>query len=595
MKVKLFILLLLSCFYSKAQTAVNYNESNLAKRVTLDLKAHKISTVLQKIGIAGGFYFTYNGALFKQDSVVNLSIRNKPVRQILDELFEGKVDYKENEEYIILRYAVNNFSIEAESIITAENLYAITGRVVDIQTGKKVKNASVYEKRLLQSALTDDEGFFSLKFKGSHTAIVLTASKETYRDTSLVFLSSIDVKPTGYDDPDKEKGTFMSNLLDNLSISRWLTSSKQRIQNINVPNFLANMPVQASLIPGLSSQGSMSGSVVNKFSLNLMGGYTAGVDGAEIAGIFNLNKADVRYLQVAGVFNITGGNTEGAQIAGVVNMVGQNANGVQVAGVYNHVRGKANGIQISTANYVKDLTEGMQISAVGNLVNDNLRGIQITGVGNVVRKDVKGFQISGVGNMALKEMKGVQLSGIFNYAKHNKGFQLSLINIADTSSGVSLGLINLVRHGYHKISFSTNDLINANIAFKSGNANLYTIFLLGKNFVKNEKIETFGLGFGHDFFAGRRLSVATELTAQHLYLGRWDYANILNKFQVNFQLRLLKGFTVYGGPVVNYYVTEVPNGYISATGYKSQIVPAKSRTINGNSVWLGWAVGINLF
>ncbi|RYG02414.1 MAG: hypothetical protein EOO07_33015 [Chitinophagaceae bacterium] len=350
MKIKLFIALLFISSFCTAQTAVNYNQSNLAKRVTLDLKAHKISNVLQKIGNAGGFYFTYNGALFGQDSVVNLSVRNKPVREVLEQLFDGRVAYQENAEYIILRYAVNHLAIEAESIVTAENLYAITGRVTDTQTGKKVQNASVYEKRLLQSVLTDEEGFFSLKFKGAHEAIILTASKETYRDTSIVFLSSINIKPQGYDDPDKEKGTFVSNLLDNLEIGRWLTSSKQRIQNINVPNFLTNMPVQASLIPGLSSHGSMSGSVVNKFSLNLVGGYTAGVDGAELAGVFNLNKANVRYVQVAGVLNLTGGNTEGVQMAGVFNMVGQNANGVQVAGVYNHVRGRINGIQVSTAN-----------------------------------------------------------------------------------------------------------------------------------------------------------------------------------------------------------------------------------------------------
>lgn len=289
MKTKLLIALFFVSFFCAAQTSVNYNQSNLAKLVTLDIKSQKIGSVLQKIGSAGGFYFAYNGALFEQDSIVNLHVRNKPVRDVLDQLFDGKVAYKENNEYIILRYAVNHFAIEAESIVTADNLYAISGRVVDTQTGKKVKNASVYEKRLLESAITDDEGYFNLKFKGNHTAIVLTASKETYRDTSIIFLSSIDVKPQGYDDPDKEKGTFVSNMLESFGISRWLTSSRQRIQNMNIPNFLANMPVQASLTPGLSSHGSMSGSVVNKFSLNLIGGYTAGVDGAEIAGIFNMN------------------------------------------------------------------------------------------------------------------------------------------------------------------------------------------------------------------------------------------------------------------------------------------------------------------
>ncbi len=595
MKTKLFIALLFISSFCAAQNAVNYNQSNLAKLVTLDLKANKISHVLQKIGNAGGFYFAYNGALFRQDSVVSLNVRSKPVREVLDQLFDGKVDYKENQEYIILRYAVNQFAIEAESIVTAENLYAITGRVVDIQTGKRIKNASVYEKRLLESAITDDEGYFSLKFKGNHTAIILTASKETYRDTSIIFLSSVDVKPQAYDDPDKDKGTFMSNLLDNVKIGRWLTSSKQRIQNMNLPDFLTNMPVQASLTPGLSSHGSMSGSVVNKFSLNLMGGYTAGVDGAEIAGFFNINKADVRYAQVAGLLNLTGGNTEGAQVAGVFNMVAQNANGVQVAGIYNHVQGKVNGMQISTANYAKGLIEGMQLSALGNIANDDLHGIQVTGLLNVVKKETRGFQLSAFGNAALKNLKGVQLSGVLNYAKHNRGLQLGLINVADTSSGVSLGLINIVRHGYHKLSISSNELINANVSFKSGNANLYTIFMLGKNFVENENIETFGFGFGHDFFAGRRLSFSTELTAQHLHLGRWDYANILSKFQLNLQLRVFKGFSIYGGPVLNYYVTEAPINYIAAKGYKTQIVPSNSKPFRGNYAWLGWTVGINLF
>jgi len=109
----LFVALSFVSWYCNAQTGANYNRSNLAKLVTLDVKSQKIGKVLHQIGDAGGFYFAYNGALFGQDSVVNLKARNKPVRDILDELFDGKVAYKENNEYIILRYAVNHFAIEA--------------------------------------------------------------------------------------------------------------------------------------------------------------------------------------------------------------------------------------------------------------------------------------------------------------------------------------------------------------------------------------------------------------------------------------------------------------------------------------------------
>jgi hypothetical protein len=595
MKFKLFILMLFASGACAAQDAVNYHKSNLAKRVTLNLKSQKISNVLQTIGSAGGFYFTYNGALVARDSIVNLNVKNTPVREVLDELFDGKVAYKENEEYIILRYAVNHLTIEAESIVTAENLYAITGRVIDTKTGNKVKNASVYEKHLLQSALSDDEGFFSLKFKGNHNAIILTASKETYRDTSIIFLSSIDVKPQGYDDPDKEKGTFMANMLDNLKIGRWLTSSKQRIRNLNIPSFLANMPVQASLTPGLSSHGGMSGSVVNKFSLNVMGGYTAGVDGAEIAGLFNLNKSNVRYVQVAGLLNLTGGSTQGAQIGGVFNVVGQNVNGVQVAGLYNYARGKVNGVQVAALNYVGDAVNGVQISALANVNSRDVRGMQVTGLANVSFKQTRSVQLAALGNVALQSLNGLQIAGVFNYAKHNKGFQLGLINVADTSSGVSLGLINLVRRGYHKLVVSSNELINANIAFKSGNAKLYTMLMLGKNYVEGENIETFGFGLGHDFFAGRRLSVSTELSAQQLHLGRWDYANILSKFHLNLQVKIFNGFSIYGGPTLNYYITNAPANYQSVKGYKSQIAPSNSNMVSGYNAWLGWSVGVQLF
>src|SRR5205814_7803774 len=51
------------------------------------------------------FYFSYNSILLKRDSLVTLSAQGKTVRQILDLLFRGTVEYKENGNYIILRRA----------------------------------------------------------------------------------------------------------------------------------------------------------------------------------------------------------------------------------------------------------------------------------------------------------------------------------------------------------------------------------------------------------------------------------------------------------------------------------------------------------
>ncbi|WP_379084903.1 STN and carboxypeptidase regulatory-like domain-containing protein [Pedobacter sp. UC225_65] len=579
MRNQLIIIFILLTELCKAQTSVATYPHNLSKRVTFDFKQQRVGDVLQQISNAGNFYFAYNGALIAQDSIVNLNVKSMPVRDVLDRLFDGKVDYKENEKYIILRYAVNQFTIEPDNITTADNLYLISGYVVDIKTGKKVKQASVYEKRLLQSTLTDDEGYFSLRFKGEHASIVLTASKETYRDTALVFLSSINIKPAGYNDPDKEKGTLFENTIEELGIGKFFLSSKQRIQNINIPNFLANTPFQASLTPGLSSHGMMSGRVVNKVSLNIIGGYTAGVDGVEVGGVFNLSKGNVKTLQLAGAFNVVGGNVDGVQIAGLINSVQGSSKGVQIAGLTSLIKGNVN---------------GFQISGVGNVASQHLNGMQIAGLANITSRSSKGMQIAGVANITSRTLRGMQISGLLNYAKNNQGFQLGLINLADSSSGVSLGLINIVKHGYHKVSFFTNELVNANVSLKTGNANLYTIFLAGKNFSDTAKILTGGLGLGHDFILNRTFSVAAELTTQGLYLGSWDETKMLTKFQTNLHLKLFNGLTIFGGPSYNLYSSSklIEN---SAVGYKQQIVPNKHQDINGNKGWLGWSAGITIF
>ena len=574
----LVIFLVLSTRFCSAQTPITSYQHNLSKLVTVEIKQQRVGDVLQQIGKAGNFYFAFNGALFGQDSIVNLNVKNMPVREVLDKLFDGKVAYKENDKYVILRYAVNHFTIEADNITTAENLYLISGHVVDTKTGKKVKEASVYDKRLLQSTLTDDDGFFTLRFKGEHQAIILTASKETYRDTALVFLSSIQIKPKGYDDPDREKGTFFSNTIEELGIGKFFISSRQRIQNINIPNFLANTPFQASLTPGLSSHGMMSSKVINKFSLNVLGGYTAGVDGFEIAGLFNLTKGDVKSVQIAGLLNVVGRNQTGFQLAGLVNSIENDAAGFQMAGLMNRV---------------KHNLAAVQIAGLGNVVSKNSRGIQVASFGNIVSRNMRGMQIGGFGNIVSREARGAQLSLLFNYAKSLRGFQIGLVNIADTSDGFSLGLINLIKNGYHKVSVSTNELINANIALKTGNANLYTILLGGKNFEDTAKITTFGLGFGHDFIFSKNISVATELSAQQLHLGNWDYSRILGKFQTNLQIQLFKGFSIFGGPTYNYYMSKAP-AHSSAPGYKQQIVPAHHHVFKGNPGWLGFSAGITI-
>lgn len=610
MKFRLIIPFLFLYGLGNAQTTAN-QQHNLSKKVSFNVRQERVSDVLTKMSKAGDFYFAYNGHLIQQDSLVDLQVRNAPVRDVLDQMFHGKVDYKENSEYIILRYAVNHLTIEPENITTAENLYLISGHVIDTQTGRRVKQASVYEKRFLQSTLTDNDGYFRMRFKGDHKEVILTASKETYRDTALVFLSDITIKPEGYNDPDKEKGTMFSNAIEELGIGRFFISSKQRIQNLNIPSFFANTPFQTSLTPGLSSHGMMSSKVINKASFNVLGGYTAGVDGVEVAGLFNLNKGDARQLQVAGLFNGVGGSVSGIQVAGLYNDVRGSLKGVEVTGLLNHVKSDVGGAQVAgLANVASQKMKGMQVAGLVNIVSDQLQGMQISGLGNVAKGDRTGLQLAGLGNISYRNSSGVQFAGIgniasgnssgiqigalFNYAKNNTGVQIGLVNISGSSNGTSIGLINFTKNGYHKISLSANELVNANIALKTGNANLYSIIFAGKNFSDTAKVETFGLGFGHDFIFGKTLSLAPELSFQYLYLGNWKYANILTKIQTNLQVKVFNGFSIFGGPSYSYYNSDNP-GRSGVKNYKQQIAPKNHHHFSGNNKgWFGWNIGITI-
>jgi hypothetical protein len=94
---------------------------------------------------------------------------------------------------------------------------------------------------------------------------------------------------------------------------------------------------------------------------------------------------------------------------------------------------------------------------------------------------------------------------------------------------------------------------------------------------------------------GKWFSLNPELTAQQLYLGSWDYANILSKARLNLHINLGKKVSLFGGPVFNVYYT---NQQMHFTGYRSALPPTDYRTYswsNDVKAWVGWNAGINLF
>ncbi len=579
MKLRCLWILLFICYGYSLKAQHSADIPKLYRRISINANKQPLAEVLNEISRKANFIFSYSGTVFNPDSLVTLSAKNETVRDILDRIFLDMADYRESGNYVILRSTIRRFSIQPDMIKTDQRHYLISGYVVDEQTGKNVPDASVYEKRLLESDLSDKNGYFRMRIRGNHQSVILTLSKESYRDTSIMFLSTVNIKPEGYTYEDDEKMSYASNIVEKLGIGRFLVSAKQQIQSLNISGFLTNSPYQASLLPGLSSQGLFSSQVVNKASLNLLGGYTAGVDGAEVAGLFNISKNNVQYVQLAGLANLVGGSVRGFQAGGLVNSVLDSLTGFQAAGIVNDVRSG---------------TEGFQAAGVFNHVRRDMNGFQVAGVGNLISGNTRGVQISGIGNVASKEMRGIQIGGIFSYAKVMKGLQIGLINVADTSSGFSIGLINWVNKGYHKLSLSSTDIFDTQLAVKTGTAKFYTMLIGAASYAENDRIYSAGYGIGHDFIFSKKLSSAVELSSQGLYLGNWDFPNILSKGQLNMQFKLVKGLSVFAGPSYSIYYSDPAS--LSAAGYRARIAPTSAKEYSTHTKgWLGWSAGINLF
>lgn len=519
----------------------------LEKHISIKFSQKPLKQALTEIGRKGDFYFSYNTNIIKGDSLVNLEEGDRTIKQILDKLLGNNYEFVESGRYIIILQKAASPSVK---------LYTISGYVLDGSTNERISNASVYESNQLVSTLTDTSGFFRLRLKDKHAHATLVVSKQLYRDT--LFLAE-----AGYDQQftitiGRARITELSPFVvtrhhvEKTWLGRWILSSKEIVQSMNLMGFFADKPYQFSLTPGLGTHGHMGAQVINKFSLNLIGGYTAGVNGFETAGTFNIDKNDVQYVQLAGGFNVVGGKVRGVQLAGVYNLDLDSVSGVQAGGVANRTK-------------------------------SSVTGVQLAGIFNRVEKEVRGLQAAGIANSTRGEMRGVQVSGFLNYAGRLKGLQIGLINFADTSDGYMIGLVNIVKKGYHTLSLATNELLPVNLVYKAGTRGLYSILQAGANPEAHKKAYTIGIGIGHEQPLSGRWSWVTECSVSYFYLGNWDEPPALYRLQSGLQIKLGKKVSLFAGPAFSVYDA---GKTIPAAGYKAAMLGKSS---------FGWSAGINFF
>lgn len=430
---------------------------------------------LQKVSETHGFYFSYPDTIISTEQPVSINHYQGTMSGFLEKLLGEEYEFKELPDYVIIRYAPGVLDLDAQVEENARQL-TITGFVRDRQTRVGVAYASVYDKNHLSSTLTNEEGYFELRIKSKGSAW-LTLSKKQYKDTTFMILPEVEIQAS------KKKSLFRyyqedgsAGEVEQSFFGRMFIGVRQRFQRINLGGFFAESPFQMSLTPGLSSQGMFNSQMINTFSLNLLGGYTAGVDGFEAAGIFNINQKDVRYFQMAGAVNVVGGEARGFQAAGISNKVFKNFTGVQVAGLSNQTLQGVRGFQIAGIINQARAEAGHQI---GGLINRayRIRGIQIAGIYNGAGES-QGLQMAGVSNRASGTARH-QVAGLINKAETVKGVQVAgLINIADHSD-YPIALLNFIKSGKKSLTLQIDESAFSSFVFRSGGRVLYGLLGFG--------------------------------------------------------------------------------------------------------------------
>ena len=578
----------------------------LEKKVTINANTENVEAVLKMISQQGGFTFSYAPLVVSGMKPVSINVVSKPVRQVLNQIFEGQVAYKQKSNHIIL-VRTNTKKTQEEPIY-----FLITGYIVDGKNGDQIKEVSVFEKKTRVSAITNNYGYFTLKVdkKDVGEQLLLNINKANYKDTIYYVkqAGTSHINVTIYPENLPEQSIASNNNFDQDSLMRvdqmsfvnMFLNKEEEIHTKNIKDTIYRK-FQVSFLPFIGSNLRLSGNTVNDYSLNVLGGYSMGTRKLEAAGLFNIDRDSVKHVQLAGLFNVVGGHVEGVQAAGLFNTNLNTVKGAELAGLMNINGDTVKGLELAgLMNINLKPASGFQGAGLMNINLKDVHAVQAAGLMNVALHRSTGAQVSGLMNICGGDIYGAQISGLLNFGTRVHGSQIGVFNFSDSVAGVTIGFLSFVRKGYHQLEISANESFPLNLALRTGVRQFYNILEAGMKF-SNDSLAVwyFGYGLGSAVNMGKKWQVDFDLTmSQPLKGNELNYFNPLTKLNVTFEKRFTKYFSIAAGPSLNifYYHLQDP----TFDSVLEQIVPANliSSSTSGNyknATWVGGKIALRFF
>jgi len=144
--IRFTFILQLVCTSALSQSKVPH----LEKVISVKLNNLKTDAALNVIAEQGGFLFSYNPSLIDLNKTVNYTFTSKTVREILETLFNGKIEGKPRGVHVIL---VKTKLPPPQS--KKDDIFKVSG-YIKTTDGTRIPWVSLYSKSSLSSAVSDE-------------------------------------------------------------------------------------------------------------------------------------------------------------------------------------------------------------------------------------------------------------------------------------------------------------------------------------------------------------------------------------------------------------------------------------------------------
>ena len=128
-----------------------------ATKVSLNLKGSTVEEVLNTIENNSEFYFLLNQKLVDVSRKVDVVAENKPIKDVLDKVFEGT-----DVTYCVLDRQIILYPKSETNAFAQMQQFAVSGKVTSASTGEPLPGVTVVVKGTTQGTITDTDGKYNL-------------------------------------------------------------------------------------------------------------------------------------------------------------------------------------------------------------------------------------------------------------------------------------------------------------------------------------------------------------------------------------------------------------------------------------------------